>query len=125
MSFIVLLLQASTNGLLTFRDAYNSFRVADLPSATTPVPFIAPLWANLDFFFSGTVYARYSTDQSTLEQVARLIMNVNSALNDYRPRLAVVITWFKGRLYTGGDFDDPLSAYEVVLKLIAKLATMS
>lgn len=60
---------------------------------------IAPLWADLTFDISGTVYSRATNDPATLVQVVAVITALNPGLSDYQPTLAVIVTWFESRLH--------------------------
>ena len=66
---------------------------------TTPVPMIAPLWVDFQFDTSGAVYSRVTYNPDTLNRVVKMITNLNPALSEYQPALAVIITWFEPRLH--------------------------
>ena len=66
------------------------------------VPTIAPLWADFDFSDVGTIYYRVVTeskDPATLEEAKNMVTNFNEDLSDYRPTLAVIVTWFEAERY--------------------------
>lgn len=63
----------------------------------TPVPVIAPRWTDWTFKETGSIYYRETRDQTTLDQVAEMIADVNPGLGDYQPTLAVIVTWFEAR----------------------------
>lgn len=62
------------------------------------LPLIAPLWAS---FRSVQLHYRVAQDNQTLQQVVHMISTRNGDLNDYRPKLAVVLTVIDAVL----DFD--------------------
>ena len=66
---------------------------------TTPVAMIAPLWVDVHFVASGAIYYRVSYEPDTLDQVVKIIADLNPALSDYQPALAVIVTWFDPRLH--------------------------
>ena len=91
----------STNGLLSFRTPFDNFRLCgSLPCAATIL--IAPIWTDLDFRTAGFTFFRATQDPATLDSIANAIANVNPLLSDYRPRQAIVFTWFESRSH----FDD-------------------
>ena len=93
----LLTLQISTNGLVSFQSPFSSFNPSSFP--TTPVPVIAPLWANFDFV-TGTVYYRVSTDEATLARVSRMINDSNPDFHEFIPSLCAVVTWSEATLFT-------------------------
>ena len=82
-----------------------------LPCA--PEAIIAPIWTDLDFRGSGVMFYRTSQDPKILGQIASSIADVNPALSDYHPTLAVIVTWFEARSH----FDDVCSTYLHVLAI--------
>ena len=62
------------------------------------VPVIAPVWADLNFTSEGLLYSRSSQDAGILDRVGGMISDVNPALSDYKPTLAVVVTWFEAKI---------------------------
>ena len=88
----------STKGILSFREPEYGHRLSSFPQQTFDFPSIAPLWADFLFQSSGSVYVRETNDRDTLDQAADMLINLNSKLSDYQPRLALVITWFEARL---------------------------
>lgn len=58
-------------------------------------PLIAPLWADLNFRQGGTLYYRVTEEREFLGSVAERIADKNAAYGRYRPKLAVVATWFQ------------------------------
>ena len=91
----LLTLQVSTNGLVSFQSPFSSFN----PSSFSPVPVIAPLWADFDFTVTGTVYYRVSTDEATLARVSRMINDSNPDFHEFIPSLCAVVTWSEATLY--------------------------
>ena len=61
---------------------------------------IAPLWADYDLRVTGAVYFRATSNQDTLNQVVEMLADMNPALSDYQPTLALVVTWFEPRLHS-------------------------
>ena len=92
-------LQASTNGVLSFGEAFESYMVTTLPRITMALPLMAVLWRDFDFSFSGSVYHRQANDTETLAQVRSMIADVNPGLSDYQPILAVIVTWFEAKIH--------------------------
>ena len=96
--------QVSTNGLISFESSFDSFAPTPLPRGVPPfIPLIAPLWADFDFRESGNIFYRVSSDNSLLEAIVMAMALENSAYMDFRPTLAVVITWFQSQLFTRED----------------------
>ena len=77
---------------------------------------IAPLWVDFQFAVSGAIYSRVTYDPDTLNQVVEMITDLNPALSDYQPALAVIVTWFEPRLHHATDPSGP----RVVVSLSAK-----
>ena len=79
--------QVSAVGLLSFEGiVHNSI------SCGTSHPFIAPFWAYF-VWGRGHTYYRTVNDSASLEQVMKMITNVNPELSQYQPTLAIVVTW--------------------------------
>lgn len=93
--------QISTNGLISFDrniSQFRSYTVASFPRRSPPyLPLIAPLWADFNFRDSGIIYYRLATDRNTLEAVADVITSLNPNYSEFRPTLAVVVTWFQSK----------------------------
>ena len=100
-------MQVSTNGLLSFNGTFSAVMPCDLPC--TPVPVIAPAWADWTFENNGTLYYGVAQDQVTLDQVVGMITAVNPELSDYMPTLALIVTWFEARLYRNQSVSDCMS----------------
>lgn len=98
---MLLLLQLSTNCLLSFENAYPTYMLCgSLPCA--PEAIIAPIWTDLDFRGSGVMFYRTSQDPVILSEIASAIADVNPVLSNYLPMQAVIVTWFEARSH----FDD-------------------
>lgn len=90
--------QISTNGLVSFEGALNHHIPTNFPRRTGPfVPLIAPLWADFNFRDAGRIYYRVTNDSSTLDAVAEAISDTNDLYAEYKPTLAVVVTWFQSQ----------------------------
>ena len=90
----------STNGFISLLIAHEHFTYLPFPfPITTPIALIAPLWVDLQFITLGAIYSRVTYDPDTLNQVVRMLTDLNPALSDYQPELAVIVTWFKPRLH--------------------------
>ena len=76
-------------------DFINPFPNRDLFN----IPTIAPLWADFDFSEVGSIYYRVTDDPVTLKYVRDMVTDYNEELLDYRPSLAVVVTWFEAERY--------------------------
>ena len=75
-----------------------------LPISDDPfTPLIAPLWADFDFRENGNIFYRVSKDCSLLEAVAEAVALENPAYINFRPKLAVVVTWFQSHFFTRED----------------------
>lgn len=83
---------------MTFQGSYNPWQAVPFPH-DFGIPMIAPLWADLTFVLSGSVYSKATDDPATLEQVVHIITDLNPGLSDYQPTLVVVVTWFEARLH--------------------------
>ena len=79
-----------------------------------PVPMIAPLWADLEVYSSGAVFSRVSSEPDTLNQVVKILTNLNPALSSYQPAQAVIVTWFEPSLYAGADGLPMIVSYIVI-----------
>ena len=109
-------LQVSPNGFISIQAELTSFQSYEaVPFPTTVVPVIAPLWADYDFRVTGAVYSRVTNDSDTLNQVVEILADMNSALSDYQPSLAVVATWFEPRLH---DETSSPSGPPVIVRII-------
>lgn len=86
----------STNGLVSFEDAHDTYTPCDLPC--TPVPVITPAWTDWTIEDTGSLFYRVTQEQATLDLVKEMITDVNPGLSDYQPTLAVIVTWFEARL---------------------------
>ena len=82
-------------------DEFQSYVVSDIPRRTRPFfPMIAPLWADFNFRDFGSLFYRLATDNSTLEYVRGIVVNItNGNYFEFRPTLAVVATWFQSRFF--------------------------
>lgn len=84
---------------MSFEAGFSSYQVEAFPRQNLPLlPLIAPLWADFNFRDSGNVFYRIDTNMDTLDRVAEIIANSNPIYGDFRPTMAVVVTWFQGRL---------------------------
>ncbi len=96
-----ILIQISSNGLILFAydDQFLSYAVSSFPRKSRPyLPLIAPLWADFNFRDSGTIFYRLATDNSTLDNVASIIGDRTPNYAEFRPTLAVVVTWLQNKL---------------------------
>ena len=103
-------LQISTNGFISFESPPSRLRISSF--SVSPVPVIAPLWADFDFREAGFVYYRVSQDEMLLNQVARKISSRNSEFSDYRPTLCVVVTWSQALLFSTEFLQTTVSSYK-------------
>lgn len=87
----LLWLQVSTNGLISFQSPYSSFRVSHFSSS--PIPLIAPLWADFDFREAGHVNYRVTENAATLIRAREMILEVNPGFSGFYPLLCVIVTW--------------------------------
>lgn len=88
--------QISGAGAIFLTSQFEPLRdgVRSLPNQ----PAILPLWANFNVNTSSLVYYRISKDAVTLQEVARMIYNVNIEFVLFQPTLAVIVTWFQVQL---------------------------
>ena len=91
----------STNGLLSFRESFNEFRVSQFPRVSSDaVPIIAPLWADYNFRQRGNLYYRITENDATLARARQLIAKGNKAgFNEFLPSRCVVVTWVNAVLF--------------------------
>ena len=88
-------LQVSSNGLISAREVYFQY----VPSLFTrefsefPHAIIAPLWADFDSSVQGSIYYRVTNDSEVLDQIVDTISNLNSDINSYAPKQALIATW--------------------------------
>ncbi len=87
--------QVSTNGLISFRNEFNSFRATPFSSDFTEFlnPLIAPLWTDFDPFRSGSIYYRMTNNSLVLERIRNILTEESDTLVDYTPSLAFIVTW--------------------------------
>ena len=91
----------STNGLLSFREAFNEFRVTAFPRISSDtVPIIAPLWADYNFRERGNVYYRVTEDTTTLIRAKELITEYQNGFDEFSPSLCVIVSWVDAALLT-------------------------
>ena len=86
--------------LFDYDDRFQSSTVSLFPRRGHPyLALIAPLWADFNFRDYGTIFYRLATDNRTLEFVADVLTFERTIPNylQFRPTLAVVITWFQSR----------------------------
>lgn len=112
--------QISTNGLVSFESAFKLHIPTSFPRRTGPfVPLIAPLWADFNFRDAGRIYYRVTNDSSTLDTVAEAISGKNDLYTEYKPTLAVVVTWFQsqplGTDTAVSDWKGALSPFSIIL----------
>ena len=92
-----LVLQVSTNGLISFgfsfREGLNEMSFSRFEGV-----LIAPLWTNLVADGPGTLFYRVSNNSSDLDILTSLIANATSE-SDYRPEVAVIATWDDVRVF--------------------------
>lgn len=94
-----IIIQVSTNGLLSFEEGFDSYIVSRFPrTAPSSVPLIAPLWADFNFRDAGTLYYRVTTEARTLDAAVEYIEYRNAIYGEYRPTMAVVVTWFQSKV---------------------------
>ena len=55
-------------------------------------PVIAPLWATY-FEDQGNVSYRSTNNSNVLDQFTRMITDADSGIGDYKPTLAIILTW--------------------------------
>lgn len=92
--FALLLLQISTNGLISFREGFLAQDVQpfiEVDSFTQT--FIAPYWANFASSPDGVIHYRISNSSVNLEEAKNIITDTNSDLCEFEPALVVVVTW--------------------------------
>ena len=91
----------STNGLLSFREAFSQFHVTAFPRISNDnVPIIAPLWADYNFREIGSVYYRVTEDVATLARAKELITKHQNGSDEFSPSLCVVVSWVDAVLLT-------------------------
>ena len=87
-------MQVSTNGLVSFRDGFDSNHAEDFSGMFEhPVAIVAPLWKNLSTEDFGSIFYRSSNSSDMLDGMAELIVNSSSNYTAFRPKLSVVATW--------------------------------
>ena len=92
-------LQISTNGVISFEEGFDSYNiiVTQFPKIAS-IPLIAPLWADFNFRDAGTIYYRETTDVNILDAVVEYIEDRNKNYDEFRPTMAVVVTWFQSKV---------------------------
>ena len=84
-----MLLQVSTNGILSFGSNFTRFNPVPFPF-TSP-PLIAPFWADFDLRRGGDVYYRQTAQRDILEQIA--FFGSRAGGFQFQPTLAFIVTW--------------------------------
>ena len=95
--------QITSNGVLSFEEVgtdelqflqFESFNTRS-PSQSSSTPLIATLWTLTPSEQDGnrTLYTRVAQDNTTLGLVRDMIAAENTALSDYQPTVAIVVTW--------------------------------
>ena len=99
---MVLNIQASYNGLVTFVYDLLSPQVQSIPRTGYPlIPVVAPLWTRYTPQTLGSLFSRISYDSLDLNLVKQIISQQNPNLTDYSPSVAVIVTWHDYVLTTG------------------------
>ncbi len=92
--------QISTDGYVSLSNPSSSSEFARLPlPAPNTSPIIAPLWmrtTNLRIFFSNILDYRVADDIETLSAISAIIMDSNSELINFHPKIAAIATLFFG-----------------------------
>ncbi len=92
---IVIVTKVSSNGLLSFRTPYLAFppRPFDRDFSEFSDAIIAPLWAGFRTTRFGSIFYRFTDNDTVLERVAEVISSRNSNYSNYQPTLAIIVTW--------------------------------
>ena len=100
----------SSNGLISFREGFNEFRVSRFPRISScAVPLIAPLWADYNFRQGGKIYYRVTEDPATLAKAKEVITENN--FSEFSPTLCVIVTWAEATLFTRTLDGDKVASY--------------
>ncbi len=102
---------------MSFRDEFTAHDRSFFLNSVLPVPIISPLWFNYDLSTTGSIYYKVTEEPSLLEEVRAMIVNRNLELNDYYPKLAIIVTWFDISLRGGFFEDSPLVRNYYILML--------
>ena len=89
-------MQVSTNGLISFRNSFSSFRSKSFSESFTDFndPIIAPFWTNLVPEDSvGSIYYRTTNDSVILDRLVNITTGFNPNFSNYQPSLAIIVTW--------------------------------
>ena len=90
--------------MFDYDEEFDSHAISCLPRVSRPyLPLVAPLWADFNFRDSGTIFYRVTTDNSTLEAVIGVIRSLNSNYSNFKPTMAVVVTWLQSELLRSTD----------------------
>ena len=115
---IYLHFQASTNGFISFEQEIdlNSFAVREFPRPGSSLsPMIAPLWADFNFRDGGTLFYRVTGKLEILDAITKKLGEQNSEYLNYRPKQAVIVTWFQGRLLDNNTQIQVMNACFVII----------
>ena len=83
-------MQVSTNGVISFRAAFNSYHSRPFPITTSDI-LIAPFWDDSNVLRGGQVLFRPSDNQTLLHEVGSTI---NDTLEfDFTPTMLLIATW--------------------------------
>ena len=102
--FCVFIFQVNANGVLSFRGRFYDSSPDPFPlSLSYYNVLIAPFWNYVSLYRGGSVFFRFTDDESILEEVGMTIRDAFE--NDFSPTLLFIATWDRvapGRyLYSG------------------------
>ena len=108
--FVLFFSQITSNGVFSFEEV-NITQLQFLqsessntltPSQSSTIPLIATLWTLTPSEQDGnrTLHTRVAQDNTTLGLVRDKIAAENTALSDYRPTVAIVVTWTRELMVT-------------------------
>ena len=85
------LLQVNTNGVLSFRKAFNDFSPESFPLPSQTDVLVALYWHDHDITVHGNVFYRSTQDMACLTEVGSRISNVFKV--DFSPTQLFIATW--------------------------------
>ena len=114
-------MQAVPNGLISFAHHILSPRVQGFPRTAYPVvPAMASVWTEFFEQSQGILFSRITYDPLELSWVKKMIVKQNPQLGDYKPKVAVVVTWHNFVLPNGRSVST-LTSDSIIISIINQL----
>lgn len=87
----VIILQVSTNGVVSFGGPFYEYDGPPVPDLFYFVPVIAPFFADSDTSLAGEVFYRYTDNETLLEEATSCIRDAFDS--EFSPTVLFIATW--------------------------------